>query len=378
MAERNYSAGTVEALFMLSRGHCYEPSCRARVIQSTEIGWRITVQIAHIKGLNPGSARHDDEADEADLNHFRNLMLLCKPHHDQVDGRATHHLYNEGLLLEWKVAVEGDYAKDLNQLDWLTEEKLQDLMASAIAETHSRILSALSTVKNVGSETLALLKGFIAESFNRPYMDPEAVASLEYSARVLEHLPAHAELLFESSRGLKGLPDSTELLYASSQGLRTLPQYVEILFQASRELRDIPSAAETLLQASQKLGSLQDGLTSLSSTSVRLERMMGLMEIFSHAADGVDWRRLEGISQHLSDLERAANRLQEASADVASLTEVAAALEESSRNLAVAAGMPSSGAWSWNSFRWGIGACLVAVIVVLLAWALASGQLVLR
>lgn len=36
--DRYYTAGTKEALFMLSRGYCYEPTCKERVMRWTEAG----------------------------------------------------------------------------------------------------------------------------------------------------------------------------------------------------------------------------------------------------------------------------------------------------------------------------------------------------
>lgn len=82
---RNYPAGTREALFVLSRGQCYAPDCRTPVMRRKGGQWQTTAHIAHICGLNKTSARFDDSIPVPERNNFGNLLLLCKPHHTQVD-----------------------------------------------------------------------------------------------------------------------------------------------------------------------------------------------------------------------------------------------------------------------------------------------------
>src|SRR6266851_3483611 len=112
----SYPAGTREALFMLSRGQCYEPRCGARVMRCVDGRWRTNAHIAHICGLNKTSARFDESMTVEERNSFGNLLLLCKPHHDQVDSRALEGRFPEELLISWKTAREGGYADDLLEL----------------------------------------------------------------------------------------------------------------------------------------------------------------------------------------------------------------------------------------------------------------------
>ena len=197
---RNYTAGTTEALFMLSRGYCYFPSCRERVMRWSGSEWRIKVQISHVKGLRKGSARFDESVPVPERNSFRNLLLLCKLHHDLVDGPRTAQRYPEELLLKWKEAREGSLADDLDVLDWITQERLEDLLAGAIAHTMNKILEGIGHIKEIGGETIALLKKVVAESLRLPYLGPDDIASLKYSATIFSGLPDIVPTLHESAK----------------------------------------------------------------------------------------------------------------------------------------------------------------------------------
>lgn len=292
---------------------------------------------------------------DRERNHFRNLLLLCKEHHNEVDRKANEGKYPVETLLAWKTAVEGSYAGDLDELDWLTEEKLQGLMVGAISETRTVIVAAIGRVKDISSETLKILKGLVLESFTRPYIDAEAVASLAYSAHVFERLPEHAEMLYVSSQGLQNLPDSTELLFQSSMGLQ-----------------NVGHSAELLYVAADKLSSFQPSVEPLSNATTRLSDLINIIEMFDVATRRVDLEQLEVLVNRLSEEASAAVRLNDSAVDARDLEKVATRLEQASEDLASA---PVNfdvdpDAWSWRSFRWGMGACLAIVVVLLTLFAI--------
>lgn len=370
---RYYTAGTVEALFMLSRGHCYEPSCRTRVMRHEGGSWSIKVEIAHIKGLNEGSARFDASIPVPERNHFRNLILLCKTHHDLVDETATRDQYPESLLLQWKANVEGSHADDLDELDWLTEAKLESLMANAIATTRNSVFNAIDKVKDVTSETLDLLKGLVAESFNRPYMDQATVASLEYSAQVFEQLPAHVELLAESSEGLRHIPYTSEMLFESSRGLREVPHYVELLHHASQNLSSIPEYVESLAASSLRLEDFQQFVHGLSASAEMLTAMKESIGTLGAVSSRIDASRLESTAQDFRQVSSDTERLREAALGIVNLGSTIVALESAAENIAMAAtAVGPRGSWSWSSFRWGMFACFLAIAAILALYALGS------
>lgn len=355
MTDRYYTAGTVEALFMLSRGHCYEPSCRARVMKSINETWQITVHIAHIRGLKENSARYRGSAmTDRERNHFRNLLLLCKTHHVIVDNKSNEHEYTVDKLTAWKEAVEGSHAADLDELDWLTENKLQSLMELAITKTHAVIVTAIENVHNIGCETLALVKNAVSESITRPYIDADTAASLEYSAKVFEHLPSHAELLHLSTRDLRNLPDSSEMLLHSSRGLREATQHTE-----------------TLLLAAQALDQFSKHIPDLVASSDRLVRATEMVEILEIASRRVDSHRLETLTGSLSSMSISFDRLSSSLDDTSQIEHFAEKMQRTSENIREAATViEPEAAWSWKSFNWGMAVCLLLVIVVLVLYTI--------
>lgn len=100
---RYYGSGVEKALFMLSRGACYEPTCKTPMLRMTKTGTpRVNVQIAHIHALCEDEARFDKDYPRADLNKFKNLLLLCQPHHTEVDSELWKDYYQAEVLIGWK------------------------------------------------------------------------------------------------------------------------------------------------------------------------------------------------------------------------------------------------------------------------------------
>src|SRR5688500_2551065 len=105
--ERNYGKGTERALFMLSRGACYEPTCDVGVLKMTKSGRpQSGVQIAHVHALAEGEARFDGNIPKPERNRFWNLILLCQAHHIDVDSDDWEIEYPADVLFGWKAAVE--------------------------------------------------------------------------------------------------------------------------------------------------------------------------------------------------------------------------------------------------------------------------------
>jgi hypothetical protein len=98
---RDYSSGTRAGLFALSRGTCYFPGCVEPAVKMLEGAPEIFVQIAHIRGAKPGSARYDETMSDAERADFSNVILLCTGHHNIVDKRNPDD-YPRELLEDWK------------------------------------------------------------------------------------------------------------------------------------------------------------------------------------------------------------------------------------------------------------------------------------
>jgi len=338
---RYYTAGTTEALFLLSRGHCYYPDCKERVMRWSGSEWRIKVQISHIKGRNKGSARHEDSVPVPERNCFRNLILLCKVHHDLVDGPRTRHQYSEELMKEWKKAREGNLADELDTLDWITQERLEVMLAGAIEGTMNNIIEGIGHLKEIGSETVVLLKKVVAESLRLPYLDPGDIASLKYSATVFSVLPDVVPVLRKSARDLSGLPD-----------------HAWALRQSSRNLLDLPDNACMLDRASRRLENLGDNASMLYKAVMMLKDSP-----------------LDSIARQTSELNSAASRLEratEAAIRAVSDTESSGFYPDSGAEANDSA--QPEGSWAWRSFWWGFAICCVFVITVLSLWAYSVGH----
>ncbi|MFI6458500.1 hypothetical protein ACIBF6_44010 [Streptosporangium amethystogenes] len=102
---RNIPAPIQAALWALSNGRCYAPDCPFPVIFEVRPGvYKKNAQIAHIYGVQPGSARHrpcHTPEEEQKRDSFRDLILLCPAHHAKVDDKKTGaDLYPLELLFE--------------------------------------------------------------------------------------------------------------------------------------------------------------------------------------------------------------------------------------------------------------------------------------
>jgi hypothetical protein len=322
---RNYPAGTREALFMLSRGQCYEPGCGARVMRCIDGQWRTNAHVAHICGLNKTSARFDESMTLDERNSFGNLLLLCKPHHDQVDSKALEDKFPKEMLISWKTTREGDYADDLLELGTVTEGVLKGWMTDAIADTRDEIADAFDRLQDVSSEFLASLKQAALDFFDLPYLDPEDIRSLHYTATVFRSIPDYADLLSGSARDLRHLPDTTDLLTVITPELRKLPDSADILFMAAQAIKEA-----------------------------------GLAEFVRYAADIRS--SISGLTDASSDLSRVAE-------SIMPMTNATTAIRETSARLERAASAVRAGSgWSWRAFWWGAAVCAVFVIAVLALW----------
>jgi hypothetical protein len=337
---RSYATNTKEALFLLSRGNCYEPKCKNRVMEWTGNEWVLLAEVAHIRGLNEGSRRYDASVPGPERNNFKNLLLLCEKHHKLVDGSRTWRDYPVETLTKWKEEREGNLAGELGQLDWITQETLHDLMAEAIEDTQSRILEAIDGISTISGETLATLRALVAETLKLPYLNPEDVASLERSAGVLQVV----------------IPEYVPQLSRSAQTLAQVIEYSVILERASIQLVNLADYAEMLRHAVSPLKDLETVIPQLRSAS--------------EAVSGSAVWDYQNAAREISD---AAERIN-GSVHSLSLAAIPAAVSSYEEPVtAVRVVRAAAGRWSWSTFWWGAAVCMACVITVLSLWAYAAG-----
>ena len=75
---------------------------------------------------------------------FNNLILVCKPHHEEIDKRHPE-MYPAEVLLGWKRAHEGDHLQPLAELGAVSEDDLAGLLVEAA-------ISIDGSMVNVGGE----------------------------------------------------------------------------------------------------------------------------------------------------------------------------------------------------------------------------------
>jgi hypothetical protein len=125
---RSYSRGTRATLVVLSGGACYFPRCTTRIFEFKDGEPYTTYHIAHIRDARPGN-RFDVSMTDDRRRRFENLILLCKPHHEEVDQRHPER-YSAELMERWKLAREKG---GLSALRSITEENLELHLERAVA-----------------------------------------------------------------------------------------------------------------------------------------------------------------------------------------------------------------------------------------------------
>jgi hypothetical protein len=142
---REYGTGTRYALFALAQGTCYFPGCNEPVVKAVEGFQTTNVQIAHIRGANPGSARFDASMTDAERARFDNLLLLCKPHHDVVDKLAPSD-WPASRLEGVKAGREASGAADALRGQTFTGDALEDMLREVIKDVTVRAVTATFTI----------------------------------------------------------------------------------------------------------------------------------------------------------------------------------------------------------------------------------------
>lgn len=132
---RGYRAGTRAALALFSQGHCYFPACKVQTFVFVDGEPIINYQIAHIRDAEPGN-RYVKAMTNDERRAFNNLVLLCQPHHTEVD-KVHPEKYSIETLESWKAERESGAVAQLRGLDGLTEDRLAEMIREALAASPS-------------------------------------------------------------------------------------------------------------------------------------------------------------------------------------------------------------------------------------------------
>jgi hypothetical protein len=276
MSDRSYAAGVREALFSLSRGRCYAPDCQEPVVRFKKGQPRVNVQIAHIRAKSSGGPRYEGPPmSTRELDSFGNLLLLCKPDHDLIDYGPTLDEYPTELLQAWKKDREGAYGLELAGLEGVTDESLQEAMTDAITSAKEDLLGAIGELSRLNEQAARLLRALVKETFDRPYLDVDAVSLLATAAHDLRNLPDDASLLLQAAQDLHGLTDTIPLLADTARDLRGLEDSAILLTSGAQEIH----RAETALdQTAERIA------TALANSDTLLDRAATISDWIGQAA----------------------------------------------------------------------------------------------
>ncbi len=110
----------LKILALRSGNRCAFPGCPVGLVAGNDA---VLGEAAHIKGQNPGSARHDSTLTDDQRNHHGNLIFLCPNHHTEID-KINPLLYPAEKLLEMK----------LNHERWVSEQCRKQVSEVRFAE----------------------------------------------------------------------------------------------------------------------------------------------------------------------------------------------------------------------------------------------------
>ena len=159
---RRYPQAVRAALAALCGGTCYWPGCPEPVIRFVDGIPISNLQIAHIRAAEPGGPRDVPGMTAADRKAFSNFILLCHPHHTTVDKQRPQDFPVE-TLVRWKAEREKDHEAALSRLREVTPERLQQVLAAALADRDKRLHSLLERLEQSDTEAAELLQSLLDE-----------------------------------------------------------------------------------------------------------------------------------------------------------------------------------------------------------------------
>jgi hypothetical protein len=234
---KHISAATEAALWALSNGRCYAPGCPSPVVWEVRPGvYRKNAQIAHIRGVR--APRYDKSLTPEECAEFRNLLILCLPHHGEVDDKKTgEKLYPVGLLTKWKTSHEGSSGPALAALGSIDEDSLTDLLVSVFtppAERLQQIADQLEQTGTLNAETVVQLRQVVDVMTSAPAGPSTRTAELLRHAadvfgtqafrKAASQLAAAADMLSSSDKALAAkvtqLQQAADLMSAAANRLR--------------------------------------------------------------------------------------------------------------------------------------------------------------
>lgn len=225
MATRDYPTAVRAALTAFSAGKCYWPGCGEQLLRMVNGKYRMALDIAHIRALNPDGPRYDPAMTDKQRNDFPNLIYLCRLHHrvvDEDDGTV----YSVELLLQWKYDRETTGQQQLSAESPVTVEFFEQVILGAMERRDEQINETLARLERTDHEAARLMRELREEleeaRRNGSIIDPDAAAMLSGAAHQLQNLPDSAATLSEAADKLGNLTDLAAQLNDAAERLSNL------------------------------------------------------------------------------------------------------------------------------------------------------------
>jgi hypothetical protein len=234
---KKISAPVQAALWALSNGRCYFPDCPAPVVLQVKLGvYRKNAQIAHIYGVALGAPRYKPlPAPERDS--FSNLILLCYPHHCEIDDEVSGELlYPAEVLHGWKSAREGKEESVLAGLGAINEEALTALLMEAFTPPINRLQSIADQLEETGAvskETVQELRAVARVLGDAPGPDLRTARLLAEAAEVFG---SRSFQVAASTLGDVAQVMHPNRLAAAAEGLQAAARQVDSAAQRARQM----------------------------------------------------------------------------------------------------------------------------------------------
>ncbi|GAA4661751.1 hypothetical protein GCM10023214_62530 [Amycolatopsis dongchuanensis] len=114
--------------------------------------------MAHVHGVRPNAARHDPSLSPDERDSFRHLLLLCYPHHTEVDDPSTaEELYPAEKLRSWKTQHEGQDEQILAHVRVPSDEVLLDHLVEVFTPPLDRLEMLVDRLEKTGDATTETL-----------------------------------------------------------------------------------------------------------------------------------------------------------------------------------------------------------------------------
>jgi len=225
VGSRSYSRNTIMLLGARSGQLCYWPGCPQQLFAEIDAGPRFVAQIAHIRAAEPGGARYDASMTDGERRDFRNLILLCYPHHVIADDKKQVRRYTVEMLTRWKQQREADPAQAVRRLQAVMPEALTKAVAAGVEKHNAALLAVLDRLETRNDrEAAVVVRGLVDElteaySRLRQAIDRDTVEEFSTAVFALQRMQFNSDTVEEFSSAVDALRRMGPTLNAFVEGM---------------------------------------------------------------------------------------------------------------------------------------------------------------